>query len=261
MAKNKIVSKAKLVDAKKNSKVVAKPAAKKMASPAVKNVSKKATPAASKAALKAAPKAAIKASAKPVTKPVAKPVVKLAAKAAVNASVKPSALESKSSAKSAVKNLAKAAVKSVSKVAEKVVVTASLLSKKSETQKIDKKSAKISEVNEPSMGSTLIEMAKEEMAAVKIGQTADKVEKASKFKAIKVERGNLADEKAKWQELFKRHGKDKAYNYKMSDTFESAKPIQHKVLGWGFILTNDNDRLEVLFENGIKMLISNYKPN
>ena len=32
-----------------------------------------------------------------------------------------------------------------------------------------------------------------------------------------------------------------------------------KVLGWGFILKNDNDRLEVLFETGIRMLISNYK--
>lgn len=114
---------------------------------------------------------------------------------------------------------------------------------------------------EQDTGDTLIEMARNEMAAVKIGQTAEKVEKASKFKAIKVERGNVADEKAKWIELNKRHGKDKAENYKMTDIFESAKPIQHKVLGWGFVLTNDNDRLEVLFENGIKMLISNYKPN
>lgn len=114
---------------------------------------------------------------------------------------------------------------------------------------------------EQDTGDTLIEMARNEMAAVKIGQTAEKVEKASKFKAIKVERGNLADEKAKWIELNKRHGKDKADNYKMTETFEASKPIQHKVLGWGFVLTNDNDRLEVLFENGIKMLISNYKPN
>lgn len=114
---------------------------------------------------------------------------------------------------------------------------------------------------EENSGDTLIEMARAEMAAVKIGQTAEKVEKASKFKAIKVERGNLADEKAKWQELNKRYGKEKAMTYKMSESYESLKPVQHKVLGWGFVLTNENDRLEVLFENGIKMLISNYKPN
>lgn len=114
---------------------------------------------------------------------------------------------------------------------------------------------------EENAGNTLLEMARAEMAAVKIGQTPEKVEKASKFKAIKVERGNLADEKAKWQELHKRYGKEKAVNYKMTEIFEPLKPMQHKVLGWGFILTNENDRLEVLFENGIKMLISNYKPN
>jgi len=45
----------------------------------------------------------------------------------------------------------------------------------------------------------------------------------------------------------------------MSDVFEALKPINHKVLGWGFVLTNENNRLEVLFENGIKVLISNYK--
>jgi hypothetical protein len=126
---------------------------------------------------------------------------------------------------------------------------------------IEKKSPVVEEEVEENTGDTLIGMAKAEMAAVKIGQTAEKAEKASKFKAIKVERGNAADEKAKWQELNKRHGKDKAATYKMTDTFEALKPVQHKVLGWGFVLTNENDRLEVLFENGIKMLISNYKPN
>jgi hypothetical protein len=111
-------------------------------------------------------------------------------------------------------------------------------------------------------GSTLLEMAKEEMFKVNapIAEAADKAEKAGKFKPIKLERGNLADEKAKWQELFKRYGKDKAVNYKMSDQFESLKPINHKVLGWGFVLTNENNRLEILFENGIKLLICNYKP-
>lgn len=87
-----------------------------------------------------------------------------------------------------------------------------------------------------------------------------RVEKISKVKPVKVDRGNLADEKAKWIELNKKYGKDKALAYKMTDMYPSLVPLQHKVLGWGFILTNDNDRLEVLFENGIRMLISNYKP-
>lgn len=88
---------------------------------------------------------------------------------------------------------------------------------------------------------------------------APKVEKVSKVKPVKVDRGNLADEKAKWAELYKKYGKDKALTYKMTETYTALLPIQHKVLGWGFVLTNENDRLEVLFETGIRMLISNYK--
>lgn len=86
-----------------------------------------------------------------------------------------------------------------------------------------------------------------------------KAEKTSKVKPIKIDRGNLVDEKAKWNELQKKYGKEKAPLYKMSDKFEAMAAIQHKVLGWGFILSNENDRLEVLFEAGIRMLISNYK--
>lgn len=153
----------------------------------------------------------------------------------------------------------KASVKAPAKPAPKAAVK--LVEKPQPSALKAVKPKAVAEPVEENTGDTLIEMARAEMAAVKIGQTAEKVEKASKFKAIKVERGNLADEKAKWQELNRRHGKDKASNYKMTDTFEALKPIQHKILGWGFVLTNENDRLEVLFENGIKMLISNYKPN
>ncbi len=171
------------------------------------------------------------------------------------------------------KKIQKALPKEKSKKVEKTAKVAPQALAKSTSKMMAKPAVKITEktpsktvsvaekIVEENTGDTLIEMARAEMAAVKIGQTAEKVEKASKFKAIKVERGNLSDEKAKWQELNKRHGKDKAATYKMTDTFEALKPVQHKLLGWGFVLNNDNDRLEVLFENGIKMLISNYKPN
>jgi hypothetical protein len=195
--------------------------------------------------------------------------------------------DSKKAVKS--KSIASTLTKSVSKLTQKMVAAVSKTAKKAPKEEKPKKAEKIvkpapkavvakpvvkpapkvlekkskveAEDVEENTGDTLIGMAKAEMAAVKIGQTAEKAEKASKFKAIKVERGNATDEKAKWQELNKRHGKDKAETYKMTATFEALKPIQHKVLGWGFVLTNENDRLEVLFENGIKMLISNYKPN
>lgn len=156
----------------------------------------------------------------------------------------------------------KAAVKSAKSLSSKPKIESK---EKLKVHKTDKKVAAIKKSSIDAgldSGDTLLNMAKEEMLKLNT-QSIDssKVEKAGKFKPIKVERGNLTDEKAKWQELFKRHGKEKTVSYKMTDQFEALKPINHKVLGWGFVLTNENDRLEVLFENGIKMLISNYKPH
>lgn len=111
------------------------------------------------------------------------------------------------------------------------------------------------EVPEVKKTQTIVSM----METEPISEDAAKVEKISKVKPVKVDRGNVNDEKAKWVELYKKYGKDKALSYKMTEKFPSLAPLQHKVLGWGFILTNENDRLEVLFENGIRMLISNYK--
>lgn len=67
------------------------------------------------------------------------------------------------------------------------------------------------------------------------------------------------ENKKKWRDLKERYGKDKASTYNMSAQFEAEQPLEHKVLGWGYILTNNQDRLEVLFETGVKILISNYK--
>lgn len=63
----------------------------------------------------------------------------------------------------------------------------------------------------------------------------------------------------KWTALFKKSQELQAKPYNMRQTFEAKTPILHKVLGWGYILTNKNDRLEVLFKDGIRFLISNYK--
>lgn len=193
---------------------------------------------------------------------------KPASKATAKTATKPV----KQAEKPAVKGVVKAISKAVSKVVEKisakkttekdakkeVAVAKAAISKPTKEAKLEKTRVEKAEMD---TGGTLLEMAKEEMSKVNapIAEALEKAEKSGKFKPIKVERGNLADEKAKWQELFKRYGKEKAVNYKMSDEFQALKPINHKVLGWGFVLTNENNRLEVLFENGIKVLISNYK--
>lgn len=64
----------------------------------------------------------------------------------------------------------------------------------------------------------------------------------------------------KWSTLFKKAEQIEAKPYNMKAVFEEKTAITHKVLGWGYILANRNDRLEVLFKDGIKYLISNYKP-
>jgi len=213
-------------------------------------------------------KTAVKASAKKAPVAKVKPAVKAPAKAAVKAAVKSTVVAKVSKvAKEIVKQVSKAVAKNspkekVSKTAVKEVAVKEKVSKKEQTAEkpaLMTKKGKADSKEPKDQGELLIEKAREEMA--KINADAKQAEKASKVKPIKIERGNSADEKAKWQELNKRHGKEKAQVYKMTEVFEAMKPIQHKVLGWGFVLTNENNRLEVLFENGIKMLISNYKPS
>lgn len=53
----------------------------------------------------------------------------------------------------------------------------------------------------------------------------------------------------------------KTKNYKMNDVFEAKTPIMHKILGWGFILTCENNRIQVLFKDGVKTLVTNYQQN
>lgn len=64
---------------------------------------------------------------------------------------------------------------------------------------------------------------------------------------------------AKWALLFKKADQIEAKPYSMRAEFDEKTAIVHKLLGWGYILANRNDRLEVLFKDGIKYLISNYK--
>lgn len=64
----------------------------------------------------------------------------------------------------------------------------------------------------------------------------------------------------KWVTLNKKAEQIETKPYNMKSVFEEKTAMMHKVLGWGYILANRNDRLEVLFKDGIKYLISNYKP-
>jgi hypothetical protein len=64
---------------------------------------------------------------------------------------------------------------------------------------------------------------------------------------------------AQWQVFFDKNKGIKPLTYKMTESYPARVPLQHKVLGWGFVISNLNDRLEVLFQSGLRTLISNYK--
>jgi len=80
-----------------------------------------------------------------------------------------------------------------------------------------------------------------------------------KEKKVKIDRTGLNEDQIKWHELHEKYKAVKAPAYSISGQFEARTPLQHKVFGWGFILSNEYDRLEVLFEDGKRMLISNRK--
>jgi hypothetical protein len=90
----------------------------------------------------------------------------------------------------------------------------------------------------------------------------EKPEKLSKRKISIIASANEAASALaqKWATLHKKSEQIEAKPYNMKAVFEEKTAIVHKILGWGYILANRNDRLEVLFKDGIKYLISNYKP-
>jgi hypothetical protein len=74
--------------------------------------------------------------------------------------------------------------------------------------------------------------------------------------ADQTERDELTE---KWAKLKDLDHESKAQKYKMSEAYEPNTPVEHPVFGWGFILSLNENKLEVLFESGIKMLVSNFK--
>src|SRR5262249_25539570 len=85
----------------------------------------------------------------------------------------------------------------------------------------------------------------------------EKVAKVDKIKeAMMQATGPMAQ---KWTALFKKAETIESKPYNMKATYVEKTAIVHKILGWGYIMANRNDRLEVLFKDGIKYLISNYK--
>lgn len=85
---------------------------------------------------------------------------------------------------------------------------------------------------------------------------AKKKRMTKKQLADQTERNELTE---KWAKLKDIDHESKAQKYKMSEVYEPNTAVEHPVFGWGFILSLNENKLEVLFESGIKMLVSNFK--
>lgn len=188
-----------------------------------KKAAKKEAPAAK--AKKATPKAAVKAAKKAPTKKAPAKPVKAAAKPAAKSTEKE-----------------KKTVKTPQKAAAVKTAPSSAKSEKKEISKVEAKPEKKQKAAPPATVT-------EEVVGVP----------KKKEKKAKVDRTGLSEDQAKWHELHEKYSGLKAPSYSIAGQFEARTPIMHKIFGWGFILSNEYDRLEVLFEDAKRMLISNRK--
>ncbi len=178
------------------------------------------------AAKKADKKVDVKASAKPVkpvAKAAAKPATKLPAKP-VTKPVEKIATEKKTTEKPAPKP---------PKVAAKPVVV-----KEAPVEAIEAKpTPKIMS------GAPTVKVPKEKKPTKKALAAAAAVAKAD----------------ADWLQLTNQYKAVKPVPYAMSEDYPPKSVISHKILGLGYVLTSLNNRIEVMFKDGKKTLVTNYK--
>jgi primosomal protein N' len=187
-------------------------------------------------------------------------MAKKAAKPATKAE-KPSRPPAKPAPKSVAKKVAKAEKPAPKKLAKPAAVkpVASKAKAQPEAQigpvkevaPKAKPAAKLELVKTPDATETAVTKASAEAPKAK-----GKGRKSQAAIAAEIKSGDLAK---KWIELKGKHGSEKAAAYSMRSVYEPNTPLQHKTFGWGYVVNVENDRLDVLFETGSKILISNYK--
>jgi hypothetical protein len=100
-----------------------------------------------------------------------------------------------------------------------------------------------------------------------LNESAEKKSKKKADKPSKKSNSDVAinlgkdDVNPMWYDFYKKNAGQEPSQYDMRAQFEANQPLMHKTLGWGWIVSNENDRLEVIFKDGKRMLISNYKPS
>ncbi len=83
---------------------------------------------------------------------------------------------------------------------------------------------------------------------------------SSRKKAVesKKEEKLKQENEQKWEAFYKKAKGVKPTPFNISRQFQPVTPISHPVFGWGWIISNTNDRLEVIFKDKVRILLSNY---
>lgn len=72
---------------------------------------------------------------------------------------------------------------------------------------------------------------------------------------VKADRPMGAEEK-KWMMLYEKSRAIKTKPYDMNQNYKEETAIEHKTMGWGYIISSKDNRIEVLFREGVKILVS-----
>ncbi len=207
-------------------------------------------------AKKTVKKQPLKAVAKAAVKTVAKTVAK-AAKKIVKKATEPSKAKAVKTAPKKVEKVAKVKMAPVAKKTEEKKTKVVAAPEKMKMPTTLSAKGKVKELKETPETEVEADAGVEDATAAP--QKVD-IEKPKKKTAAQKKKEKLEiDANVKWGDLFEKYKQLKPVNYSMKDVFEANQPIQHKVLGWGWVISSENDRLEVLFKDGKKILISNYK--
>lgn len=196
--------------------------------------------------------------AKKAAKPVAKKTASAKSKPAKAAVKAPAAKAKKAPAKAAPapKTAKKEAPKAAARPVEKAPAPKKAILKAVPPPEIE------AEIEVEASEEVVAEVEAKPAKAAKVKVPKVKKTPKTRLKVIKGDRTSTPEEDAaRWVELHEKHKAEKPQVYDMKSVFEASKPLQHKILGWGWIVSTDNDRLDVLFKDGRRILISNYNPN
>ena len=88
-------------------------------------------------------------------------------------------------------------------------------------------------------------------------QKATKKTTSTKLAIEKKEEKQKKDHQKAWENLYKKAKDIRPVPFRMSNSFSAKTAIKHPIFGWGWIVSNKNDRLHVMFKDKNRMLLSN----